>query len=95
MYLRSVSGGRRIIIADRSNEGKSQPQPRGGCGKQPDRIAGSSPPPSNQKDQEVKHLEEATAASLRHATASISMAPNGQEAFGCVTANKLKQMEAA
>ncbi|PIO26102.1 hypothetical protein AB205_0078250 [Aquarana catesbeiana] len=51
-YVRSVSGGRRIVSADRSIEGKSQPG--GGCGKQPDGIPGSSPSPSNQKDQEGK-----------------------------------------
>ncbi|PIO24219.1 hypothetical protein AB205_0026670 [Aquarana catesbeiana] len=51
--------------------------------------------PPTKRTRKSRNLEEATAAFLRHATAAISMAPDGQEAFGCATANKLKQMEEA
>ncbi|PIO25101.1 hypothetical protein AB205_0040910 [Aquarana catesbeiana] len=49
--------------------------------------------PPTKRDRKSRNLEEATAAFLRYATAAISIAPNGQEAFGCLTGNKLKQME--
>ncbi|PIO29061.1 hypothetical protein AB205_0212620 [Aquarana catesbeiana] len=51
--------------------------------------------PPIRRARESRNPEEATAAFLCHATAAISMAPDGQEAFGCLTGNKLKQMEEA
>ncbi|XP_077322722.1 uncharacterized protein LOC143956376 [Lithobates pipiens] len=49
-------------------------------------------PPSKRAKMSI-NLDDATAAFLRKATAAISTAPDGQEAFGCLTGNKLKQME--
>ncbi|XP_073453613.1 uncharacterized protein [Aquarana catesbeiana] len=49
--------------------------------------------PPSKRAMKSSNLEDATAAFLRKATAAISTAPDGQEAFGCLTGNKLKQME--
>ncbi|XP_077321456.1 uncharacterized protein LOC143955249 [Lithobates pipiens] len=47
--------------------------------------------PPSKRAYNSSNLEEATADFLRKATAAIS--PDGQEAFGWLTGNKLKQME--
>ncbi|PIO23546.1 hypothetical protein AB205_0159440 [Aquarana catesbeiana] len=49
--------------------------------------------PPTKRDRKNKNLDDATAAFLRHATTAISSAPDSQEAFGCMTANTLKEME--
>ncbi|PIO25629.1 hypothetical protein AB205_0030530 [Aquarana catesbeiana] len=49
--------------------------------------------PPTKRARKWRNLDEAMAAFLRHATSAISMAPDAQEAFGCMTGNKLKEME--
>ncbi|PIO26537.1 hypothetical protein AB205_0113610 [Aquarana catesbeiana] len=49
--------------------------------------------PPTKRARKNKNLDDATAVFLRHATTAISTAPDSQEAFGCMTANKLKVME--
>ncbi|PIO28641.1 hypothetical protein AB205_0005670, partial [Aquarana catesbeiana] len=47
--------------------------------------------PPSKRARKSSNLDDARAAFLRKAAAAIS--PNGQEAFGCLTGNKLRQME--
>ncbi|XP_073453653.1 uncharacterized protein [Aquarana catesbeiana] len=49
--------------------------------------------PPSKRAMKSSNLDDAMVAFLRKATAAISTAPDGQEAFGCLTGNKLKQME--
>ncbi|PIO11949.1 hypothetical protein AB205_0115110, partial [Aquarana catesbeiana] len=49
--------------------------------------------PPTKRTRKARNLEEATAPFLRHATVAISTVTGGQEVFGGVTANKLKQIE--
>ncbi|PIO30654.1 hypothetical protein AB205_0185480 [Aquarana catesbeiana] len=49
--------------------------------------------PLTKRARKTRNLDDTAAAFLRHATSAISTAPDAQEAFGCMTANKLKDME--
>ncbi|XP_040202563.1 uncharacterized protein LOC120933415 [Rana temporaria] len=49
--------------------------------------------PPTKRARKTENLDEATAAFLSHATNAISIAPDSTEAFGCMAAAKLREMD--